>query len=168
MARKVDWFSRRQALGLLGRSAIAGATLDLSWLPPDMSGSKSAPVVALPSRAQVLDANRRTAFRFFWEQASPATGLMKDRAATHGTDVGTLSSIASSGFGLAGLCIADSRRYRPSAPIKQRVITALNFLLTQAPTLNGFFYHFMNMNTGARAGNSEVSSADTPSCSVAC
>jgi hypothetical protein len=37
----------------------------------------------------------------------------------------------------------------------------LNFLLTQAPTLNGFFYHFMNMNTGARAGHSEVSSVDT-------
>lgn len=86
---------------------------------------------------------------------------MKDRAATHGTDAGTLSSIASTGFGLAGLCIADSRRYRPSALIKRRVIASLDFLLTQAPTLKGFFYHFMNMNTGARAGNSEVSSIDT-------
>ena len=126
-----------------------------------MPASKSAPAVAPASRAQLLDANRRAAFQFFWEQASPVTGLMKDRVATHGADAGTLSSIASTGFGLAGLCIADSRRYRPSAPIKQRVITVLNFLLTQAPTLNGFFYHFMNMNTGERAGNSELSSVDT-------
>src|SRR5579864_3813476 len=120
MTRKVDWLSRRQAIGVLGRSAIAGATLDLSWLAPGMSGSKSAPVVAPDSHAQLLDANRRTALQFFWEQASPATGLMKDRAATFGTDAGTLSSIASTGFGLAGLCIADSRRYQPSESIKQR------------------------------------------------
>jgi hypothetical protein len=43
---------------------------------------------------------------------------MKDRAATHGTDAGTLLSIASTGFGLTGLCIADSPRYQPSALIK--------------------------------------------------
>ena len=48
-----------------------------------------------------------------------------------------------------------------SADIGARVQATLSFLLNQMPHKNGFFYHFVDMNTGARAFNSEVSSIDT-------
>jgi hypothetical protein len=37
----------------------------------------------------------------------------------------------------------------------------LNFLWSQLPNENGFFYHFVDMNTGQRLKQSEVSSIDT-------
>jgi hypothetical protein len=48
-----------------------------------------------------------------------------------------------------------------SANIIARVQATLSFLLNQMPNQNGFFYHFVDMNTGQRARNSEVSSIDT-------
>jgi hypothetical protein len=103
----------------------------------------------------------RAGFLFFWEQADPATGQVKDRALAGGNDTRTVSSIAATGFGLTALCIGEQRSYRPSAEITERVRVTLRFLLNQMPRINGFFYHFVDMNTGSRALNSEVSSIDT-------
>jgi hypothetical protein len=86
----------------------------------------------------MLDEIESAAFQFFWEQAGPSTGLVKDRAATSGDDTGLLSSIASTGFGLTASCIADSRSYQPRVSLKRRVITVLEFLLTHVETKNGF------------------------------
>ena len=72
-----------------------------------------------------------------------------------------MSSIAATGFGLAALCIGDSRGYKSSADIKERVRTTLRFLANQLPNEHGFFYHFVDMNTGARVGKCELSSVDT-------
>jgi hypothetical protein len=69
-------------------------------------------------------------FRFFWEQADPATGIIRDRARTDGSpsesarDVG---SIASVGFGLSGLCIAAERGWLPRASAVDRARTTLQF-----------------------------------------
>jgi hypothetical protein len=76
-------------------------------------------------------------------------------------DCRTLASIASTGFGLTSLCIADARGYQRQAQIRKRVVSTLTFLVAHAPVVNGFFYHFMDMSTGKRAGNSEISSMDT-------
>ncbi len=73
----------------------------------------------------------------------------------------TVSSIAATGFGLAALCIADQRGYTPSGDAKARVHATLEFLLNQMPHQNGFFHHFVDMNTGQRVLNSEVSSIDS-------
>jgi hypothetical protein len=48
-----------------------------------------------------------------------------------------------------------------SASVVARVQATLSFLLNQMPNQNGFFYHFVDMNTGQRVNNSEVSSIDT-------
>ena len=42
-----------------------------------------------------------------------------------------------------------------------RVRTTLQFLCEQAPQERGFFYHFMDSNTGKRIWKSEASSVDT-------
>lgn len=111
---------------------------------------------------QLLDEIERAAFRFFWREASSGTGLIKDRALLNGGDKRPLASIASTGFGLTALCIAAERRYESPEQIKTRVRSTLDFLLNSKPlTVNGFFYHFIDMNSGVRAPNSELSSIDT-------
>ena len=105
----------------------------------------------------------KAGFLFFWEQADPNTGQVKDRAFAAGNDTRTVSSIAATGFGLTALCIGDQRSYQPHATIVSRVQNTLSFLANTMQPLgqNGFFFHFVNMSTGARAFTSEVSSIDT-------
>jgi hypothetical protein len=113
---------------------------------------------------QLLEEIEKSGFLFFWEQADSATGQVKDRAfAVGGNDNRPVSSIAATGFGLTALCIGDQRGYQPHAAIVGRVQTTLSFLANTMQPLgnNGFFYHFVDMATGARAFNSEVSSIDT-------
>ena len=54
----------------------------------------------------------KAGFLFFWEQADPNTGQVKDRALAAGNDTRTISSIAATGFGLTALCIGDPRGYQ--------------------------------------------------------
>src|SRR5271163_3167752 len=68
---------------------------------------------------QLLDEIQKASFRFFWHEANPATGQVKDRALANGGDRRYLSSIAATGFGLTALCIADKRGYARSAEIKR-------------------------------------------------
>jgi hypothetical protein len=105
--------------------------------------------------------------QFFWEQASPTTGQVLDRANNYlggALDPRTTSSIASTGFGLTALCIADTYGYLPSvthAQIVERVQNTLAWHLNNMPEEYGFFYHFNDINTGAPESGSEVSSIDT-------
>jgi hypothetical protein len=112
---------------------------------------------------QLLEEIEKAGFLFFWEQADPATGQVKDRALAAGNDTRIVSSIAATGFGLTALCIGAQRGYQPSADITGRVRATLTFLLNQMQPQgqNGFFYHFVDMTTGTRASASEVSSIDT-------
>src|ERR1700682_4880445 len=66
---------------------------------------------------QLLDEIQRAAFDFFWNEASHSTGQIKDRALAKGNDSRLMSSIAATGFGLTGLCIAHQRGYGKSADI---------------------------------------------------
>ena len=110
---------------------------------------------------QLLDEIERTSFEFFWNETNPTTGQVKDRALADGGGSETMSSIAATGFGLAALCIADRRSYRRGAEIADRVRTTLKFIFNRLPHQHGFFYHFVNMNTGARWEKAELSSIDS-------
>ena len=103
----------------------------------------------------------RATFRYFTDAAHPATGLVKDRHHITGKDDRPVASIAATGFGLAALCIADGRRWLPRGEAQQRAQTALQFLCERMPHEHGFFYHFVNWQTGAREWNCELSSIDT-------
>ena len=160
--------SRREVLSLLGRSVLLAP-----WAGWGIAACGSAPTSTSPSSGnptnpgptltdgQLLDNIENAAFQYFLNEADPNTGLIKDRALAAGGDTGTLSSIAATGFGLTGLCIGDARGYAPTTQIQSRVLTTLSFLLNQMPDQNGFFYHFIDMTTGMRAGTSEISSVDT-------
>jgi hypothetical protein len=110
---------------------------------------------------QLLEEIQRASFEFFWNEASPNTGQVKDRALAEGKDSRAMSSIAATGFGLASLCIGDKREYRKSAQILERVKRTLRFLLDGTPNVHGFYYHFIHMETGKRWERAELSSIDT-------
>ena len=102
--------------------------------------------------------------QFFWEQASPVTGQVLDRARNNlngARDPRRMASIAATGFGLTALCIADHRGYLPHSQIVERVRTTLDWHLNQMPEVHGFFYHFTDVESGKRWRNSELSSIDT-------
>ena len=149
--------SRRQALRAM--VTAAGATL----LPPAVAVAAQAWQPGGEDDA-FLDELERLGCLFFWEQASPNTGQILDRA-RH--DLGgrrdrrRMASIASTGFGLTALCIADKRGYLPHAQVLERVRTTLAWHLNHFPHVHGFFYHFTDIETGARFRASEVSSIDT-------
>src|SRR6516162_8455749 len=123
--------TRREVLQAGGRLLLA-APFVLSPIPAFAGQTgKSKPSTSSYSGtdAQLLDEIQQAAFRFFWEQAHPKTGFVKDRARTRGTDEYTVASIASTGFGLTALCIADTRGYKPKQEIRARVLTTLQSTL---------------------------------------
>lgn len=125
------------------------------------------PVVARPAahlsagQDAFLDRLERADFRYFEEQADPHTGLVRDRARADGSPSEGKASIAACGFALSAWAIAVHRGWVDRATAVDRVGTLLRFLAERAPREHGFFYHFMDMGTGARAWGSEVSSIDT-------
>src|SRR2546425_10938312 len=161
-----DSWTRRELFRKLGKAAGASSLACLARILAGCGGSSTStpPGDGYPGTDdQLMEDIEKAGFLFFWEQADPNTGQVKDRALAAGNDTRTISSIAATGFGLTVLCIGDQRGYQPSADISARVLATLNFLLNtlQPQGMNGFFYHFVDMTTGARAFNSEVSSIDT-------
>ena len=160
--------SRREMLARLGRTMLVSPFLNMAWMnmaiiSTSCGGSKTSNNSGSPPLTddQFLDEIERAIFLYFWEEASSSTGLVKDRAFAAGNDSRTVASISATGFGLTALCIADQRGYMASTDIAARVQATLTFLLNQMPNQNGFFFHFVDMNTGQRVNNSEVSSIDT-------
>ena len=115
------------------------------------------------SNDEFLDYVQETTFDYFWYGANPANGLVPDRSAN-----GSACSIAAVGFGLTAIGIGVDHGWITRTQAVARVLTTLNTFLTgpQGPGTTGiigyqgWFYHFLDMNTALRAG-SELSSIDT-------
>ena len=112
-----------------------------------------------------LEDLERRSFQYFFDQAAAPTGLVRDRTRTDGTPVDedhrTIGSIAATGFGLTALCIAAERGWVRREEARERVRTTLRFFAERALHEHGWFYHWLDVNTGERRWNSEVSSIDT-------
>ena len=102
----------------------------------------------------LTDLEQRT-FRFFWETANPKNGLIPDRYPTP-----SFASIAAVGFGLTAYPIGVERGYiiarRRASGCWRRCASS-----PSAQNQHGFFYHFIDMRSGARANDSEISTVDT-------
>jgi hypothetical protein len=120
-----------------------------------------APTTLSPQDEEFLNELEHASFLFFWEQTNPRTGLTKDRCNVRAADTSVAASIASTGFGLTAICIAEKRGFVSHADARLRVLQALSFIWHKLPTHRGFFYHFANINTGERIWDSEASSVDT-------
>ncbi len=144
---------------------VAALLAALSWSP--FAQAAQAAQLAQPApeaHAALLDDLSERTFRFFWETANPANGLVPDRYPTP-----SFSSIAAVGFGLTAYVVGVERGYITRAEARDRVLLTLRFFrnAAQGPAAQGmsgykgFFYHFLDMNTGARSANSELSTVDT-------
>jgi hypothetical protein len=116
-----------------------------------------------PARKQRLHDIQRALFLYFVREADPATGLIADKTAP-----GAPCSIAATGMALTTYPIGVERGFMRRAEAAARVLTSLRALATaeQSPARNasghhGFFYHYLDMTTGRRAGTCELSSLDT-------
>jgi hypothetical protein len=127
--------------------------------PPEASPFPDAGLT--PDDDRFLNDLEYSNFRFFWEQSSPLTGLTKDRSNVRDGDKNVLASIAATGFGLTAICIADKRGFIPRAQARERVLAALGSIWNWQPNHRGFFFHWLNIDTGERVLDSEVSSVDT-------
>jgi len=105
----------------------------------------------------LVDAVAHETFDYFWYEANPANGLIKDRSTPDSP-----ASIAAVGFGLTAIPIAVDRNWISYDQGYARVLTTLNtFANGGVQGDHGFFYHFVDMETGERAWSSEISSIDS-------
>jgi len=112
----------------------------------------------------IPDLEHRT-FEFFWATANPKNGLVPDRYPAP-----SFASIAAVGFALTAYPIGVERGYVTRAAARDRVLATLRFFrdAPQGPIpvgmsgYKGFYYHFLDMNTGVRYGSrTELSMIDT-------
>lgn len=108
----------------------------------------------------LLEELERSSFEFFWNEANPHSGLVRDRADANGNETRRMASIAATGFGLTAMCIGHRRNYRSPREITARVRQTLHFLAHQVPQVHGFFHHYLDIRAGTRLYNSEVSPID--------
>jgi len=111
----------------------------------------------------MLDALQRDAFEYFQHETNPVNGLVVDK-----TQPGAPASIAAVGFALAAYPVGVERSWMTRAEAAERTLTLLRFFWNSpqgtepdATGYKGFYYHFLNMNTGRRAGRCELSTIDT-------
>lgn len=120
-----------------------------------------------PADDAFLDDLQKREFQYFWEHSDPKTGLTLDRTRTDGTPPPPgeshhrVASIAATGFALTGYCIAADRGWVTAAQAKERTRNTLDFFANRQERKNGWFYHFVDQETGERRWRSELSSIDT-------
>ncbi len=126
------------------------------------------PPVALPPgvstlQVQTLRRLQRHSFDYFVYEVNRGNGLVLDKTAPDWP-----ASIAAMGMALTAYTVGAERLFISRAEAAERTLTTLRFLAAseqsdspQATGYKGFFYHFLDMQTGRREWNSELSSIDT-------
>lgn len=168
MVRQFRGWTRREFIAHVARFGAVSPLLGFaregfaSVLQQQLPEPASEPPYTLtPYDESLLDEFEQAACLYFWEQANSDTGLVKDRSTPSEFDDYTVASIAATGFGLTALCIAAKRGFIPNNAALSRVRATLKFLATRMYNQHGFFYHFVDISTGERAFDCEVSSIDT-------
>ena len=111
---------------------------------------------------EFLDMVQKKCFLFMWNEANPETGLIKDRADNFNfCDDRKIASVASVGYGLSAICVAQERGWVGEKAAYERVLNTLKFFRDGMENNHGFYYHFVHMDTGQHLPNSEGSSIDT-------
>jgi hypothetical protein len=113
--------------------------------------------------AALVDRLQRAAFNYFPKHSNPETGLVADTSVA-----GVPCSIAAVGFALSSYTVAVERGWMTRPEAIALTTTTLCFFANghqgrerHAIGYKGFFYHFLHMDTGHRAWNSELSTIDT-------
>ena len=103
-------------------------------------------------------------FNWFTHVTNRANGLTPDRWPTE-----SFSSVAAVGFALTCWPIGVERGWMSREEARERTLTTIRFFhdapqgpqATGVTGYKGFFYHFLDMQTGYRYGRTELSTVDT-------
>ncbi|MCK4463810.1 MAG: hypothetical protein KAU58_05820, partial [Candidatus Omnitrophica bacterium] len=150
------------------RNSISLLNCQLRAVATDISGNQNATDVLIErgikplADDEFLNLVEKKAFEFFYDHQNLNSGLFFDT--TGGGD----ASIASTGFGLTALCVGAERGWINKQEAEKRAELAIDAFLPRAPDEKplaegkfGFFYHFLNINTGKRSKKCEISTVDT-------
>jgi hypothetical protein len=145
----------------LDRRTFVGASAALAALPAYAAEIMRPAAQALPAFYE--DIEHRT-FLFFWDTVNRKNGLVPDRWPTP-----SFASIASVGWALPIYAIGVERGWCSRSDARDLTLTTLRFFWNapQGPAPSGtsghrgFFYHFLDMQTGVRFKDVELSSVDT-------
>ncbi|MEP7345795.1 MAG: glucoamylase family protein [Gemmatimonadaceae bacterium] len=111
----------------------------------------------------MIDAIQRGAFDYFLQEVNRANGLVRDK-----THEDWPASIAAVGVGLTAFPVGVERGFVSRQEAAERTLTTLRFFWQSkqgpepdATGYHGFYYHFLDMETGARAWRCELSTVDS-------
>lgn len=110
---------------------------------------------------QFMDLIEQRAFLFFWYEANPETGVTLDRGRCFETTGHKVGSNASVGHMLTAMCIGHSRGWITYEQAYERVLKTLKFHRDKTKNVEGFYYHFVDIETGERVWSCELSTIDT-------
>jgi hypothetical protein len=85
-----------------------------------LAGMAAAPARAQMTTDALLDSIQASGFRYFWYQANPSNGMVRDRSTA-----GSPASIAAVGFGLSSICIGADHGWVTRDAAAGRVLTTL-------------------------------------------
>jgi len=112
---------------------------------------------------EMLDELLRVTFEYFRKEANPRNGLIADK-----NEPGSPASIAAVGLGLSCYVVAAERGLMRRAEAIERILVVLRFFdgsrqgrQIDATGYKGFYYHFLDMETGRRVWRCELSTVDT-------
>ena len=109
----------------------------------------------------------RKCFQYFVEASDRKTGLVQDRANNSRPPSETpekkykIASVAATGYYLSAFVLAAERGWVHKREAEERTLNTLRYFANEIENVNGFYYHFVHMDTGERAWKSELSSIDT-------
>lgn len=99
---------------------------------------------------QLLNSVQEATFRFFWDYAHPASGLIRDNYDPN--SITNQCAVGGTGMGLMAICVGAERGFVSRADAAQRVMKTLNFLNLTTPRYHGVWAHFADGDTGATIG----------------
>lgn len=104
----------------------------------------------------------KKSYNFFLKEAnlnekSRGYGLVRDK----NLYANNIASIASVGYGMAALIIGTERKWINRKKAYNRINKTLDTFINNVEGENGFYYHFINIETGKREWNCEISIIDT-------
>jgi hypothetical protein len=114
-------------------------------------------------RDEALEKLQHDTFKYFLNQTNPANGLVTDN-----TRRDSPCSIAAVGLALTTYPVGVERKFIRRDEAVKRVLATLRFFRNSpqstepdATGYKGFYYHFLDMQTGRRVWKSELSTIDT-------
>ena len=108
-----------------------------------------------------VSTEKELSFKYFqeqtnWNENSLGYGLVRDRY----PGSPNVASLAATGFGLSAIPIGVEEGWITKEEGKKRAEKTLDTILAME-NIEGFFFHFVNMETGKREWGSELSNIDT-------